>query len=211
MLGMYLLTLSGTPIIYQGEEIGTVNYEESWPIEEYPDCATIGFWKKFTGLNPDNEALLAKVRKDVTLTARDNARAPVQWTADPSTAGFTDGTPWVRTMASAKDINVESQDKDKDSVLNFYRVLTALRKEHTAEFVYGAYKCLTPADEQVMLYSKTAKNSVALVSLNFSSQSAKLALPAELEARKAGKVVSNVGTSEALATLQPWEGRIVFF
>lgn len=47
MLATYLLTLSGTSIIYQGQEIGMKNAPKDWDIEtEYKDIGTINCWNE---------------------------------------------------------------------------------------------------------------------------------------------------------------------
>ena len=61
----------------------------------------------------------------------EDIRLPMQWSADAN-AGFTTGTPWRAPAADYQQINVAAQDKDQDSLLNHYRVLTKLRQEHPA-------------------------------------------------------------------------------
>ena len=72
--------------------------------------------------------------------SRDNARTPMQWT-DGKNAGFTEGTPWLGLNENYKEINVAAQDTDPDSVLNFYRALSRLRKDarFAETVVYGDF------------------------------------------------------------------------
>ena len=60
--------------------------------------------------------------------SRDNARTPVQWD-DGANAGFTTGKPWLKVNPNYKQINVQAQVNDEDSVLAFYKKLTRLRKK----------------------------------------------------------------------------------
>ena len=59
---------------------------------------------------------------------RDNARTPMQWNADKN-AGFTTGEPWIKVNPNYTEINVEAQENDPGSVLNYYRALIQLRKD----------------------------------------------------------------------------------
>lgn len=216
MLAMYLLTLSGTPIIYQGEEIGTINVPAEWPVEEYTDVATVGFWKKFTGKHAGDEAMIERGRRDVNLTARDNARAPVQWTDEEGTAGFTTGKPWARIMDSYKEINAKAQLDDPDSVLSFYRELIKLRKAHPGPFVYGVFRLHTPEDENTMVYLKIHEDEKKkgeaermLVALNFTGKPQTFSIPPGVELESASKAVSNYKDAKMSGpSLAPWEGRI---
>merc|ERR1712093_637282 len=209
MLAIYLLTLSGTPIIYQGEELGTINVPEDWPVEEYTDVATIGFWKKYTRKYAGDEKMIAKGRKDVNLTARDNARAPVQWSDEEGTAGFTTGKPWARIMASYKEINAKAQLEDPDSVHAFYRELIKLRKAHPGPFVYGVFRLHAPEDENTMVYLKIHNEERMLVALNFTGKQQRFPVPESVNLETGKQFLSNYTASKAgEASLAPWEGRV---
>lgn len=58
-------------------------------------------------------------------------RLPMQWSA-ATNAGFTTGAPWRALASDYQQVNVEVQEKDKNSLLNHYRALTKLRQEHPA-------------------------------------------------------------------------------
>lgn len=64
-------------------------------------------------------------------------RTPMQWTAEQN-SGFTEGSAWQKVNGDYSEINVASQDIDPDSLLNFYRDMVTLRKEHPA-LVFGEY------------------------------------------------------------------------
>ncbi len=122
MLGTISVLLRGIPFIYQGQEIGMQN--AVWnTVDEYNDINTIDQYHtaRDAGLT-DKEALEACSR-----LSRDNARTPMQWNTQEN-AGFTTGTPWLKVNDNYTEINVETQDTDPDSVLNYYRKLIALRK-----------------------------------------------------------------------------------
>jgi oligo-1,6-glucosidase len=47
MFAILQTTLSGTLYVYQGEELGMVNFPRSWGIEEYKDVASVNFYNKW--------------------------------------------------------------------------------------------------------------------------------------------------------------------
>ena len=126
----------GLPFLYQGQEIGMTNCPFT-SIDEIDDIHTIDQYDiaRDAGLS-EQEAL-----QNVCRITRDNARTPVQWD-NSRNAGFTAGTPWLKVNPNFDRINVQAQLKDENSVLNFYRKLTALRKDprYAENIVYGSFE-----------------------------------------------------------------------
>ncbi len=60
--------------------------------------------------------------------SRDNSRIPMQWSAEKN-AGFSQAEPWIEVQKNYKTINTEAEEKESDSILNFYKKLVHLRKE----------------------------------------------------------------------------------
>lgn len=175
MLGTVNILLRGIPFIYQGQEIGMQN--EIWSnIHDYNDISTIDQYNlaREAGLS-DAEALEVCGKM-----SRDNARTPVQWNAQVN-AGFTTGTPWLKVHSDYKEINVAAQEKDPDSVLNYYRKLTATRKapEYKEVFTYGKTVPAYQDSETVMAYYRETKSQRILVAANFGREavSTKLEYP----------------------------------
>lgn len=172
MLGTVSILLRGIPFIYQGQEIGMQN--AVWnSIEEYDDISTKDQYHiaREAGLS-DEKALEVCGRM-----SRDNARTPVQW-SDKENAGFTTGTPWLKVNSNYKEINVESQEKDADSVLNYYRKLVALRKsaEYREVFTYGEFAPAYENTETIMAYYRVDENKRVLVAANFGKEVAEVKL-----------------------------------
>lgn len=114
LAGVYFF-LRGIPFIYQGQEIGMENMDFT-SMEQIDDISTIDEYK--VALNAgctEKEALQA-----ASAFSRDNARTPVQWNTEKN-AGFTTGIPWLEVNPDYKEINVESQLTDSDSLLSFYK------------------------------------------------------------------------------------------
>ena len=175
LAGVYFF-LRGIPFIYQGQEIGMENMEFT-SMEQIDDISTIDEYK--VALNAgctEKEALQA-----ASAFSRDNARTPVQWNKEKN-AGFTTGTPWLEVNPDYKEINVESQLTDSNSLLSFYKKMTALRKtqEYKDTFVYGSFKPYKEDQENLIAYTRTEEKNI-LVMGNLQSQSRNVELPGEVK------------------------------
>jgi alpha-glucosidase len=141
---MLLLTLRGTPTIYQGEEIGTTDV----PVP--PDRVQDPWEKNVPGLG----------------LGRDPARTPMQWDARVH-AGFTTAEPWLPVGPNHAVVNVAAQAADPQSVLFLYRTLIRLRREEPALSI-GAYVPVA-AEENILSYERRHRDRRLLVVLNMSS------------------------------------------
>ncbi|WP_435183091.1 alpha-glucosidase [Halobellus sp. EA9] len=162
-LATILLTLRGTPFIYQGEEIGMTNSTfES--LESVRDVDTVRNVEELIddGVIEDYE----EIRPVVEYRSRDNSRTPMQW-SDAEHAGFTDGEPWIAVNDDYDEINVASEEARSPSVLSYYRNLIALREE-TPALVRGSYDLHLPDDEQLYVYTRTLEGQQVVVAINFS-------------------------------------------
>ena len=172
MLGTISVLLRGIPFIYQGQEIGMQN--AVWnTVDEYNDINTIDQYHtaRDAGLT-DKEALEACSR-----LSRDNARTPMQWNTQEN-AGFTTGTPWLKVNDNYTEINMETQDTDPDSVLNYYRKLIALRKSpaYKEVFAYGEFLPVYQNTSSVMAYYRKTENQRILITANFGKEAVSLTL-----------------------------------
>jgi alpha-glucosidase len=139
-----LLTLRGTPFLYYGEELGMQN--TVIPEEEIQDP----FGKTYTQLSRDPE------------------RSPMQWN-DSVNAGFTAAVPWLRVNNDYKIRNVILQQKDKNSVLNFYKKLIRLRKE-SVTLQKGKLVIINHSTANVLIYLRQYEDQAFLIGLNFSDK-----------------------------------------
>ena len=120
-LATLLLTLRGTPFLYEGEEIGMTNFD--FPdMEKVRDVESINIWNMGKRLH-----LPYGLRwRMIKTKSRDNARTPMQWD-DSINSGFSAGTPWLSVNGNYPRINVKRQEDDPGSVLSYYRKLIAFR------------------------------------------------------------------------------------
>ena len=161
MLLTLLFTLEGTTYIYQGEEIGMINSGLD-KIEDYRDVEVLNHYRESVAAGADTEKLI----KGYMQMSRDNSRTPMQWSTAEN-AGFTAGTPWIKTGVSWRDINVEKDLESPDSIIRYFRELTKLRKENLC-LVYGAYELLLAEDEDLFVYRRYLEDESFLIVLNFS-------------------------------------------
>ena len=162
-LAMMYLLLQGTPFIYQGQEIGMIN-KQFTSIDEIDAVDSRNLYKQLLaeGQTPE-EAMIV-----ISETTRDNARTPMQWTAETS-AGFSDATPWLAVNETKDWLNVATEQADADSILAFYKQLIALRKEHRA-FVEGTFRNIEQANDAIFCYERKDAEKTFIVLVNLSGQ-----------------------------------------
>ena len=204
LLATMLLTLKGTPFIYQGDELGMTNYPFK-SIDEFDDIEVKNAWKAYVVTNKISaDDFIADLRK----TSRDNSRTPMQWDSSPN-AGFTTAPKaWLTVNPNYKDINATQQLGDPNSIYNYFRQVADLRRK-TPAFVYGDYKDLDPKNPKIFAYTRVMGTEKYLIVLNFSEDAISYSLPSGVEAGQL--VISNLGKTdergEALH-LKGWEARV---
>lgn len=175
-LGTIQVLRKGIPFIYQGQEIGMEN-QVFESVEDFDDIATINGYHvvKEAGLS-EGEALAA-----IANYSRDNARTPMQWSREQG-LGFSDGPAWLISPKPDVAINVEDQEKDPNSILNYYRQLTALYRHP----LYGntiRFGDMIPAyrdRENIIAFERRGDKRLLVVS-NFQNRQATLELPAPIK------------------------------
>jgi len=165
VLAAMLLTLRGTPFLYYGEEIGMRNLRLKK--SEILDPVGKRYWPFYPG--------------------RDGERTPMQWNESVN-AGFTTGEPWLRIHPDYRKSNVENQDKNPDSILNFYRRLIWIRKKNKA-LRQGAYKECLNSPKGVFSFSRETGEQSFFVALNFTAKKRHLTLE-QVYASKAKVILS---------------------
>lgn len=196
LLATLLMTLRGTPYVYQGDEIGMTNVKHN-SIDFYDDVETRNAWKAAEAEGKDMEQFL----KAVHWQSRDNARTPMQWNASKQ-AGFTAGQPWIPVNENYTHINVEAAENTPDSILHYYRKMIAFRKANPT-LVYGDFEDLLPDHSQLYVYRRWDDNGHYLVVHNFSDQPISWDKPSE----EYGVALGNYSTQKE-GQLVPWESRV---
>ena len=168
-----LLTLRGTPFIYEGQELGLSNV--AWDsIEDYNDISSKGQYALALEEGKTPEEALEIVHR----YSRDNARTPMQWTREKN-AGFTSGTPWLPVHEVFASECVESEAKDEDSVLSYYRRLADMRQhgEAAGVLIQGDYEELLKDNSSLMAFKRSFGCREVYTVVNFTGEEQKYELP----------------------------------
>ncbi|GAB2562570.1 glycoside hydrolase family 13 protein [Gracilibacillus alcaliphilus] len=200
-LAMMFFFMQGTPFIYQGQELGMTNVQFD-NIEDYNDVAIKNMYANEREIGLPHEEIMKKI----WLSGRDNSRTPMQWNADQH-AGFTTAVPWMKVNPNYTEINVEEQQADPDSVLNFYKKMIQLRKENSL-FVYGEYNVILDQHDQVYAYTRTLGEHGALIVVNLFEAEAVVEVPDSILTQNPVLVLDN-GEMEEISerlVLSPYQG-----
>lgn len=194
----------GTPYIFQGEELGMTNVPFS-DISEIRDIESLRYFAEATGSRGASaESVLPGIRR----SGRDNARTPMQWTADAH-GGFTTGIPWIAAHPNHDRINAASQVGAADSIYEFYRELIRLRHEHPV-IVSGDFQMLAVDHPTLFAYTRSFGGDSMLVVANFAEIALDLRGELDLGAwSRADLLLANYPAAEHSAPLRPWEVRVL--
>ena len=164
-LALMYFYLYGTPFIYQGQEIGMINFQRHH-LQEFDDISSIDQYHRGIqeGLTPAESLAVINYR------SRDNARTPMQWT-DETYVGFSSVRPWLAITEQSAIRNVRSQMKDETSLWHFYQKLIAVKKMHEYEaLTFGKIAFLPRMNEEVLLYRRYTEEKSFLIVSNLTNQ-----------------------------------------
>jgi oligo-1,6-glucosidase len=190
MLCLMLLTLRGTPFIYQGQEIGMTNFDFAG-MEDIMDVESLNIYKTAKKLHIPEFYRWRMIKR----SSRDNARTPMQWSAGPG-ADFTTGEPWLGINRNYKTINAAAQVDDPYSIWSFYKSMIALRADSDV-LKYGVFR-LVRASGSLFIYEREQDGQVYRVLLNFGKR------PKQVPG-SGNVIMSNYGRAEYNGSLKPYE------
>lgn len=199
MLTTFLMTMRGTPYYYYGDELGMSNIRFD-NIDDYRDIATINKYKNLQ----QNKGDLKKFMEEQKIRARDNGRTPFQWDASAN-AGFSPVTPWIKVNPDYQTLNQAAEEKDPNSVLNYFRKIVKLRKDNPV-LVYGTYTLLDKNNPDIYAYTRELNGKQFLVLLNFRNKTASVQTGKDLG--KAKLLLGNYAIPSKGETLQPYEALV---
>lgn len=171
MAAMYFF-LRGTPFIYQGQELGMVNFERSAP-EAFNDISSIDQYHRSLEEGLSREEAL----RIVNLRSRDNARTPFPWD-DGQYGGFSETRPWLPMTREYPEINAKAQEGTGDSVLAFYKAMIEFRQRGPYRdcLIYGSIRPLESSGN-VIAYERQKGDVTIWCYYNFSKEMAEETLP----------------------------------
>lgn len=183
MLAASYLFQQGTPFVYQGQEIGMTNIRLK-SIEQYVDVSTQNNYHRFH-LKDSIEKRLERIWH----SSRDSSRTPMQWNSQEN-AGFSETKPWFFVNPNYETVNVEAQEKDPYSILNFYRKCLRLRKNSNV-LLWGSYREFFPKDKNLYVYERRLCDERYLIICSFSEKPIRVKLPREYAGKKRTLLLCN--------------------
>ena len=196
----------GTPYIYQGQEIGMTNVD--FKLEDYKDIMSI---RVFDTVKKYLPFMMGFAKKVMLKRARDHARTPVQWNTTEN-AGFGSGTPWMMVNPNYMDVNVENEEKDPNSILNFYKKFLAFRKGKEI-IISGTYEPYYEKSKELFVYNRKLGDSSYFVICNFVNKNVNFKLPIDMKIKSSKVAISNYEDNDNKTlqdlTIRPFEA-IVF-
>ncbi len=208
LAAMYMLQ-KGTPFIYQGQEIGMTDIRLP-KLEMYEDVSTYNAHRLYKSVLHFPEEKIMNVLKK---RSRDNARTPVQW-SNTKNAGFTTADkPWFYINENYWQVNVEDQEKDKDSILNFYRKLIKFRKEYNV-VRDGVYKEYFAESSKIYCYERVLGNEKLLVVCSFTDKPVEFTAPQGYNLEEGKLMLANYDKNmrkHNTFKTRPYEMRVYYF
>lgn len=205
LAAMYILQ-RGTPFVYQGQEIGMLNF--ALPrLDMYKDVMTFNAARIASRLMPKSRVL-----KLINDRSRENARTPMQW-SDEANAGFSTVKPWFYVNSNYHTINVRTEEDDPDSILNFYRKVLKFKKE-TPAAIYGTYREYMPKSDELYVYEREYGGTRLLVVCSFTNELVRFEMPESYPLESGTLVLANYEHNFVIAngfTTRPYELRVYLF
>ncbi len=196
MMAGLLMTLKGTPFVFEGQEIGMVNGDFK-DLSEVEDIESHNIYAMAKSLG-----IPKRIRwKMIQRTSRDNARTPMQWSAEEG-AGFTSGKPWLKINENYKEVNVAAESAREDGVLAFWKKMIEMRKTDKA-LSLGDFNAIYEG-KRVYAFERNFEGRRLISVSNMSGKAVKL--PKILEDR-GSLVISSYGKC-ASDKLMPFEFRL---
>ena len=199
MLALTYLYMSGTPFIYQGQEIG-MRQAHFKSLDEIVDVESHMIQRIRNKVFPI-KLILSKKR--MIEYSRDNARTPMEWD-DSEYAGFSKVEPWLRVNSDYKEVNVKNNLADQNSLYHFYQQLIKIRKQEET-LNKGEYVPLYMNDSKVFAYKRVCQNEEFIIVSNFFDKQIKRKFLSSLDDND--MILSNYD-SHIKGELKPYECRL---
>ena len=167
MLGAMYFLLRGTPFIYQGQELGMINFERK-SIDEFNDISSIDqYYRSIQEGLSEEEAL-----RVINLRSRDNSRTPFPWNSSEY-GGFSKVKPWLGMIENYEQINAEAQVGKEDSIYEFYKNMIDFRQNsiHSDCLIYGNITAIDTENDEIIAYTRNTKDETIYCYFNFSQNS----------------------------------------
>ena len=196
MMAGLLMTMRGTPFVFEGQEIGMTNGDFK-DLSEVEDIESHNIYAMAKSLGIPKGIRWKMIKR----TSRDNARTPMQWSGAQN-AGFSSGKPWLKINGNYKDVNVENEQAQDDGVLSFWRKMIKMRREDEV-LCSGSFKSLYEG-KKIYAFERELDGKRRVTVCNMSGKSTKL--PKSLQVGK-DLVISSYKDASA-KEMRPFEFRL---
>ena len=205
MLATMYICQSGTPFIYQGQEIGMTNIHLD-SIDRFPDVSSVNTYALMKSMHLPEKFIMSLINYG----ARDNGRTPVQWSAAKNGGFTTADKPWFEVNPNYPEINVEAAEANPNSILHYYRKLLKFRKEN--EIVrYGDFRMLKTG-RKLFAYIRRYNGQKLLVVCSFAEEELNFRVAeSEFDMSKAELVLCNYDFNQVVHNgffTRPYETRV---
>jgi len=194
MLATVLLTLRGTPFIFEGQEIGMTNVPFT-DISQLRDISSVNVYNLLRKFHIGKKLAWRWVMN----FTRDHARTPMQW-KNAANGGFSTVSPWLMSNPNFTTINVDAETQDSDSIRSYYRTLLAL-KSLTPALQEGTFKALH-IGKKVLAFERSDGNETVQIVANMDHKPHRLKI-----ALKGEKLLGNYLSPryDGVKKLRPYE------
>lgn len=163
MLPILLTSLFAYPSIYQGEEIGLMNYEYLG-YENWRDPLAFALFRKLRKFSLSESRALKKV----VTNSRDNVRATLPWNKNLNFGFSKAKSPWIILNPLYEKLDIASENVDPNSLLNFYKFVIAFRKNNE-DILLGSFEVLD-TQKDVLAFFRAYSGKLYFVLINLSNR-----------------------------------------
>ena len=189
-----LYTISGTTLIIQGQEFGTMNahYDN---IEDFDDVETVNFYYRNKD-SMDRETLFDLMNYD----SRDNGRRPMVWD-DSVNSGFNQGhKPWLSLHSERGRFSLQDDLASEKSIFRYYQKMLAFRKGSNA-LTFGHFEDATKDRKDCFLFFREEGDERLFIAINYNK-------PSEIEIPEGYESVFGNYADDPQGHFRPFETRI---
>jgi oligo-1,6-glucosidase len=198
MLAVLILSLRGTSFIYQGQELGAVNQKFN-SINDLRDIESKNLYNQLIKQGKSTKDAFEYVVRG----SRDNARVPIAWDKTKNGGFSKSNNPWIFRFDNYKKKNVKSEQKNTDSVLNFFKKMIDIRTNNKDILVYGNTEFKFENIKNYFVFERTDNNNnKMIIEINLSNKRFK----SKLELKNYQILLSNYKKNSSL--LKPYQANI---